>query len=83
MCTPLTQDVSRPLLRLPDEIEFPTKGAAGLTVRLHDHERGRWTLNRAMDFTRRTPRPAADTASASASASAFASAPASVNAVGE
>ncbi|AWZ09356.1 MULTISPECIES: hypothetical protein [unclassified Streptomyces] len=28
-----------------DEIEFPTKGAAGLTLRLYDHERGRWTLN--------------------------------------
>ncbi|MGW6704354.1 hypothetical protein ACWGDE_05620 [Streptomyces sp. NPDC054956] len=28
-----------------DEIEFPTKGAAGLTLRLYDHERGQWTLN--------------------------------------
>lgn len=28
-----------------DEIEFPTKGAAGLTLRLYDAERGQWSLN--------------------------------------
>lgn len=28
-----------------DEIEFPTKGSAGLTLRLYDAERGQWTLN--------------------------------------
>ncbi|WP_405490240.1 hypothetical protein [Streptomyces sp. NBC_00096] len=28
-----------------DEIEFPTKGFAGLTLRLHDPERDQWTLN--------------------------------------
>ncbi|WP_328299423.1 hypothetical protein OG389_17450 [Streptomyces sp. NBC_00435] len=28
-----------------DEIEFPTKGFAGLTLRLYDPEREQWTLN--------------------------------------
>ncbi|WP_327253420.1 hypothetical protein [Streptomyces sp. NBC_01244] len=28
-----------------DEIEFPTKGFAGLTLRLYEPERERWTLN--------------------------------------
>ncbi|MFD9339146.1 hypothetical protein ACFWBF_32875 [Streptomyces sp. NPDC060028] len=28
-----------------DEIEFPTKGFAGLTLRLYDHERGQWSLH--------------------------------------
>jgi hypothetical protein len=27
-----------------DEIEFPTKGFRGLTLRLHDPERGEWSL---------------------------------------
>ncbi|WP_327306109.1 hypothetical protein [Streptomyces sp. NBC_01298] len=28
-----------------DEIEFPTKGFAGMTLRLYDPEREQWTLN--------------------------------------
>ncbi|MGW5401229.1 hypothetical protein [Streptomyces sp. NPDC003952] len=28
-----------------DEIEFPTKGSAGMTLRLYDPEREQWTLN--------------------------------------
>lgn len=28
-----------------DEIEFPTKGFAGITLRLYEPERERWTLN--------------------------------------